>query len=126
MNPAVINDPVVLAEVTAVFHAYEHALMGNDRAALNAFFWADPRVTRYGIADRQWGIDELVAFRAATSSAIGRDLQHLRVTSFGRTWRWRRSSSCAATPRCAVSRARPGSGSGPGAAAGASSPRMSA
>ena len=53
MNPAVIDDPRVVAEVTAAFHAYEAALMGNDVAALNGYFWADARVTRYGIADRQ-------------------------------------------------------------------------
>jgi hypothetical protein len=84
MNPAVIDDPLVLAEVTAVFHAYERALMGNDVAALNAYFWADPRVTRYGIADRQQGIAELVAFRAATPApGFTRRLEQLRITSFG-------------------------------------------
>ena len=84
MNPAVIDDPQVVAEVTAVFHAYEAALMGNDVAALNGHFWADARVTRYGIADRQWGIAELVAFRAATPAPrFSRTLQHLRICSFG-------------------------------------------
>ena len=70
MNPAVIDDPQVLAEVGAVFQAYEAALMGNDLAALNGFFWADARVTRYGIADRQWGIKALIAFRAATAAPM--------------------------------------------------------
>ena len=84
MNPAVIDDPRVVAEVTAAFHAYEAALMGNDVAALNGYFWADARVTRYGIADRQWGIGELVAFRGATPAPrFSRTLQHLRICSFG-------------------------------------------
>ena len=84
MNPAVIDDPQVLAEVGAVFQAYEAALMGNDLAVLNGFFWADTRVTRYGIADRQWGINELIAFRAATAPPnFTRRLQHLRLCSFG-------------------------------------------
>ena len=84
MNPAVIDDPRVLAEVTSVFHAYEAALMGNDLAALNGYFWADARVTRYGIADRQWGIAELVAFRNSTPAPrFSRQLQHLRISSFG-------------------------------------------
>ena len=74
----------MVAEVTAVFHAYEAALMGNDVAALNGHFWADARVTRYGIADRQWGIAELVAFRAATPAPrFSRTLHHLRISSFG-------------------------------------------
>jgi len=84
MNTALIDDPVVLAEVTEVFHAYEAALMANDVAALNAYFWADARTTRYGIADRQWGIDELVAFRAATPAPnFTRTLHHLRIIGFG-------------------------------------------
>ena len=84
MNAAVIDDPLVLAEVTAVFHAYERALMDNDVAALNGYFWADPRVTRYGIADRQLGIAELVAFRAgAAAPSFTRSLEQLRISSFG-------------------------------------------
>jgi hypothetical protein len=79
-----VDQAAVVAEITAVFHAYEAALMGNDVAALNAFFWADPRVTRYGIADRQFGIDELIAFRAATPAPnFSRKLQNLRIATFG-------------------------------------------
>ena len=84
MNPAVIDDPRVVAEVTAVFHAYERALMGNDVAALNGYFWADARVTRYGIADKQLGIDALIAFRAGTPAPnFTRRLEHLRICCFG-------------------------------------------
>lgn len=79
-----IDDPQVLAELSALFHDYERALMANDVAALNAYFWPDPRVTRYGIADRQWGIDELVAYRAATPApGFTRTLHHLRLHAFG-------------------------------------------
>lgn len=84
MNPAVIDDPRVVAEVTAVFQAYERALMDNDVAALNAYFWADARLTRYGIADRQLGIAEMTAFRAATPKPdFTRRLENLRICSFG-------------------------------------------
>jgi hypothetical protein len=84
MNPAVIDDAGVLAELAVVFHDYERALMANDVAALNAFFWHDERTTRYGIADRQWGIAELVAFRAATPApSFTRRLENLRICSFG-------------------------------------------
>ena len=84
MNPAVIDDPRVVAEVTAVFHAYERALMDNDVDALNGYFWPDARLTRYGIADRQLGIAEMVAFRAATPKpTFTRRLQNLRICSFG-------------------------------------------
>jgi len=68
----------------SVFHAYERALMVNDVDLLNAFFWHDARTTRYGIADRQLGIDALIAFRAATSAPdFSRRLENLRLTSFG-------------------------------------------
>lgn len=84
MDPARFDEPAVLAEVAAVFEAYEHALMSNDVAALNSFFWQDARVTRYGIADRQWGIAELQAYRAATPApAFTRRLEHLRLHAFG-------------------------------------------
>ena len=79
-----LNQPEVIAEITAVFHAYEQALMTNDLPALDAFFWDDARVTRYGIADRQWGIDELRAYRAATPApTFTRRLEHLRINTFG-------------------------------------------
>ena len=84
MNPAVIDDPRVIAEVTAAFHAYEQALMSNDVAALNAAFWPDARLTRYGIADRQFGIAEMIAFRrAAPAPGFTRQLTNLRICSFG-------------------------------------------
>jgi hypothetical protein len=84
MNAVPIDQADVVAEITAVFHAYEAALMGNDVVALNAFFWADPRVTRYGIGDRQLGIAELIAFRAATPApTFTRELQNLRIATFG-------------------------------------------
>jgi hypothetical protein len=106
-----IDLPEVLREVEAAFHAYEAALMDNDVEALNAFFWADPRTTRYGIADRQWGHAELVAYRQATPApSFTRRLEHLRLMPSGPTMPWPRWSSCAATPRCAASRPRPGCG----------------
>jgi hypothetical protein len=83
-QPDQIDRPEVQAEIRAVFAAYERALMSNDVDALNAFFWHDARTTRYGIADRQLGIDELVAFRAATPApAFTRTLHGLRILALG-------------------------------------------
>jgi hypothetical protein len=79
-----IDAPAIVAEVTAIFHAYEQALMGNDTAALNCYFWADERMTRYGIADRQLGYAEQVAYRAATPPPqFTRALENLRVHAYG-------------------------------------------
>jgi hypothetical protein len=84
MTPGDVNQPAVVEEVSALFHRYESALMTNDLAALDAFFWPDERLTRYGIADRQWGIAELRAFRAATPApGFTRRLEHLRIQAFG-------------------------------------------
>jgi hypothetical protein len=79
-----IDHAWVVAEVTQLFHDYERALMGNDVDALLAFFWADARLTRYGIADRQLGIGEMIAFRRATPAPdFTRRLENLRITAFG-------------------------------------------
>ena len=79
-----IDRPEVLAEVRRVFRDYERALMTHDVDRLNGYFWADPRTTRYGIADRQWGIEQLAAFRAATPApGFTRELLHPRLTAYG-------------------------------------------
>lgn len=84
LSAHLIDDPAVLAEVTALFHAYERALMTNDVATLTAFFWDDARLTRYGIADRQLGFAQMAAFRAATPAPdFTRRLENLRITSYG-------------------------------------------
>ena len=84
MNPMSLDAPHVVAEVRRHFEAYERAFMANDAEALVGFFWADPRLTRYGIADRQFGIDEMRAYRLAQPApAFTRRIENLRVTAFG-------------------------------------------
>ena len=79
-----VNRPEVLAEITELFHAYEAAFMRNDVAVLNNYFWNDPALTRYGIADLQMGHAELVAFRAASPAPdFTRTLHNVRITTFG-------------------------------------------
>lgn len=73
----------VVAEVTQIFEAYEAALMRNDVQALNQYFWQDPRVTRYGIQDRQLGHEALVAYRATVPMPqFTRTLHDVRITAF--------------------------------------------
>ncbi len=50
-------------EVTASSDAYEAALKHNDIEAMNAVFWDDQRMLRFGLADMQRGYDEVVAWR---------------------------------------------------------------
>ena len=79
-----IDHPDTQGEVTRLFHRYEQALMDNDVTALLGFFWSDARLTRYGIADRQLGMAEMIAFRqASVAPDFTRRLEHLRITTFG-------------------------------------------
>ena len=54
-------------EVTAAFEEYERALILNDLQVMDGWFWRDPRVVRFGIADAQLGFAEVQAWRAAAT-----------------------------------------------------------
>lgn len=81
---AVVNDPRVLAEVQDAFDRYETALLANDLAGLDGFFWHDGRTIRYGIAENLYGIGEIRAYRSGRSPAgLHRTLGSTVITSFG-------------------------------------------
>jgi hypothetical protein len=81
--PVEVNRPDVVAEVKAVFDAYEAALVANDVDALDAFFWDSPDVVRFGVADRQHGASEIAAFRRRAGAPPPRSLENTVVTTFG-------------------------------------------
>ena len=84
MSPPGIDLPDVVEDVKRQFWAYEKAFMANDVEALIDFFWADPRLTRYGIADRQFGIEQMRTFRRASPAPdFTRRIENLRVATFG-------------------------------------------
>ena len=79
-----IDDPAVVAEVTAAFERYEAALVGNDVATLDALFVASPTTIRYGIGENLYGIAAIRAFRAARPAAgLARRLAETRITAYG-------------------------------------------
>ena len=78
-----IDDPEIVAEVTAVFDAYERALLANDSAVLDAMFMQSATVVRYGVAEVQYGIDEVRRFRAA-QKPFERSLSRTVITAYGR------------------------------------------
>jgi hypothetical protein len=80
--PLSINDPDTLAEVTAVFQRYEAALLRHDPQELDAMFLPSPHTVRYGVAEVQYGIDEVRQFRA-TQFAFDRSLSRTVITTFG-------------------------------------------
>jgi Protein of unknown function (DUF3225) len=59
-----VNVPDVVAEVRATFGRYEAALIANDVAALNEFFWASAHTVRLGLAEHGYGIKSIAAQRA--------------------------------------------------------------
>ena len=79
----IVDDPEVVAEVTAVFHAYETALLENDAGLLDAMFLQSAATVRYGVDDLQYGIDEVRAFRA-TQKPFDRTLSRTVITAYGR------------------------------------------
>lgn len=77
-----INDSDTLAEVTAVFQRYEAALLRHDPQELDAMFLPSLHTVRYGVAEIQYGIDEVRQFRV-TQSAFERSLSRTVITTFG-------------------------------------------
>jgi hypothetical protein len=83
ISPA-INLPEVLAEVTAMFAAYERALTSNDVATLDALFWHSPSTVRYGATENLVGHAAIAAFRAGRSPAgLSRTLANTVITTYG-------------------------------------------
>ena len=78
-----IDDPVLLQEVTAAFHAYEHALMADDVPAMDALFHDAPTTNRYGVGEVLYGIEEIRAFRKGRGGSPQRKLGKVAITVYG-------------------------------------------
>ena len=78
-----IDDPVLLAEVTAAFHAYEAALMANDVPAMDALFHDAPTTNRYGVGEVLYGIEAIREFRKGRGGSPQRRLGHVAITVYG-------------------------------------------
>ena len=80
-----INLPEIVAEVTAVFHRYEKALVTNDVAVLDELFWDSPHTLRYGVTENLYGANEIKAFRAGRpAQGLERALLKTAITTYGR------------------------------------------
>jgi hypothetical protein len=79
-----INQPDVLAEVSAAFARYERALVTNDVAVLDELFWNSPHTLRYGVAENLYGYDEIQAFRAGRPAVgLAREVLRTVITTYG-------------------------------------------
>ena len=84
MTSLVINDPEVLAEMTAVFARYEDALVNNRVEVLDELFWNSPTTIRYGAAENLIGYAAIQAFRAARpATGLARRLSNTVITTYG-------------------------------------------
>lgn len=79
-----INDPAVLAELKSCHEVYERALIDNDAAALDAFFWDSPHALRFGVMENLHGAEEIRAFRRGRPKInLDRDILRLDIMAFG-------------------------------------------
>ena len=68
------NIPDVVAEISALFEAYEQALIDKNVDVLDAAFWNSPHTIRYALHENGYGFKEIHGHRVA--------LLHLHVALF--------------------------------------------
>ncbi|WP_336969414.1 oxalurate catabolism protein HpxZ [Sphingobium aromaticiconvertens] len=79
----IIDDPILLTEVTAAFMEYERALMTDDVPAMDALFHDAPTTNRYGVGEVLYGIEEIRAFRKGRGGSPQRTLGRVAITVYG-------------------------------------------
>jgi len=80
-----INNPEVLAEVSAAFMRYERALVTNDIAELDALFWNSEYALRFGVTENLYGYESIAYFRATRPVIdMTRRLMNTVITTYGR------------------------------------------
>jgi hypothetical protein len=63
-----INQAQVVASLNAAFDAYEAALIRNDVAVLDDFFWYDDSTVRYGVAENLYGGEQIRQYRMSCAA----------------------------------------------------------
>ena len=63
MTDMTINAPEAVAAVTHAFETYEEALIDNDLAVLDGYFWDSEFTVRFGVAENLYGADAIQAYR---------------------------------------------------------------
>ena len=79
----IVNDPGLLAEVTAAFAEYERALMTDDIAAMDHLFHDASTTNRFGVGEVLYGIEEIRAFRKQRGGSPQRRLGKVSITVYG-------------------------------------------
>ncbi|MFL1407264.1 oxalurate catabolism protein HpxZ [Marinobacter sp. M1N3S26] len=79
-----INRPDTVASVTHAFETYEKALIDNDLAVLDGYFWSSEFTVRFGVAENLYGAEAIQAYRRQCQPiGPGRILHGTVVTTFG-------------------------------------------
>ncbi|MBO9713225.1 oxalurate catabolism protein HpxZ [Sphingomonas sp.] len=78
-----LNDPAIVAEVTAAFHEYERALMADDIAAMDRLFHASEFTVRYGVGEVLYGIEAIREFRKGRGGSPQRRLGRVAIATYG-------------------------------------------
>jgi hypothetical protein len=79
-----INLPEVVAEVSAAFERYEHALVHNQVEVLDELFCNSPHTLRYGATENLYGYEAIQAFRASRpSQGLARERMNIVITTYG-------------------------------------------
>ena len=71
MSTLAVNDPAVVAEVTALFEAYEQALIEKDVDVLDNTFWNNPHTIRYAMHENGYGFDDIHRHRVVRAPGPG-------------------------------------------------------
>ena len=73
------NLPDVVAEVSALFEAYEQALIDKNVEVLDATFWNSPHTIRYALHENGYGFAEIHGHRVARPPGPGIKGQRIRL-----------------------------------------------
>lgn len=84
IQPNQINLDAALTELTALFAAYETALMRNDITTLDQLFWPSSLTVRFGTSENLYGIEAIRAFRnVRNTDTLKRVLHRSQITTYG-------------------------------------------
>ncbi|MFM2482749.1 oxalurate catabolism protein HpxZ [Celerinatantimonas sp. YJH-8] len=79
-----VNEPAVVQEVTQAVLDYEQALVHNDVAALDRFFWNSAETVRLGARENLFGYQAIAEFRRQRSpKGLEREVVKVAITTFG-------------------------------------------
>jgi hypothetical protein len=78
------NDPTIIAEITSLHDAYEHALVANDVAVLSGSFWTSPHAVRFGVSEHLYGAEAIADYRNDSPPVLAnRRLTRRTINTFG-------------------------------------------